>query len=285
MYVQGDKVLVRYGLALINGYKKSIKAGEFNDAEIFWTTVQSDAKAVGTFQILEKSRNYFENNRKLPARKLQNMRNRKSNMMKAYMAKNIHEHAYDSVRGNLKKAMKPMKISKNNFITISKVYKGMQNGTIKPVLHAPYYPTLGCEWDNDLSRCHLVGDESTDAINIDWSQIHQVGDNVGSGKGVLSVTYAESLAKVSTILCTRTAGQIFTLCCPTFKGTESFPYPVPSTYDLGLHLVFSTATHGYSRSSLYDRVKELSPLVIIIKSTVNKGKDHFEVRGTSSFYS
>ena len=93
MYVQGDKVLVRYGLALINGYKKSIKAGEFNDAEIFWTTVQSDAKAVGTFQILEKSRNYFENNRKLPARKLQNMRNRKSNMMKAYMAKNIHEHA------------------------------------------------------------------------------------------------------------------------------------------------------------------------------------------------
>jgi hypothetical protein len=47
-FLEGVKVLMRYGLALIAGYKEPIKSGEYSTAKEFWLAIKSDSFAVNS---------------------------------------------------------------------------------------------------------------------------------------------------------------------------------------------------------------------------------------------
>ena len=94
-----------------------------------------------------------------------------------------------------------------------------------------------------------------------------------------NVTVSEGLAKRSQVLTPHTAAQLFALCCPFIDSRQRLPLTYNEHFDHGLYPLFTTAAHGFFLASLYARTQEFSPLVFVIKSTVDRSR----VREKSTF--
>jgi len=110
---EGVKVLYRYGLALIKGYKDFIKADKYETAKDFWISVKADAIAVSsTFDmpLLFKVIGTEEN---LPA--VDPFLVYSSSKNKQFMSDNtITSFAFEEDRSGFAKMARPMPISKSN---------------------------------------------------------------------------------------------------------------------------------------------------------------------------
>ena len=87
-----------------------------------------------------------------------------------------------------------------------------------------------------------------------------------------NVTVSEGLAKRSQVLTPYTAAQLFGLCCPFIDSRQRLPLTYNEHFDHGLYPLFTTAAHGFFLASLYARTQEFSPLVFVIKSTVDRSR-------------
>ena len=152
---QGDKILFRYGFALISGYKKFIKSKDYENAAEFWQTVQSDARKHEIFTVFEKSRDNFflatlsdrspgvKRRRSVKLVISDNELSMKNRDMTDYMTIDIHNTAFDKKRGSLQKAIKPYKLSKSNIQTLTEAYYSKKRPSPLVPLTPPYYPSLG----------------------------------------------------------------------------------------------------------------------------------------------
>lgn len=114
--VEGVKVLYRYALALIKGYKDLIKANKYETAKDFWVSVKADAIAVSsTFDIplLFKSISTEEH---LPS--VDPFLVYSSSRNKEFTQENIiTKYAFEGDRSGFAKMTRPMPISKGNLDT------------------------------------------------------------------------------------------------------------------------------------------------------------------------
>jgi len=111
-FLEGVKILFRYGLAIIKGYKAQIKAGEYTTAGNFWLSVKADAtaysqKASGKPVMLFKTLNMAE---RLPPAdpfvifsKAKNPEFLSTSMVRTY--------PFDEDRSMLSKLIRPMSVS------------------------------------------------------------------------------------------------------------------------------------------------------------------------------
>jgi hypothetical protein len=130
--LEGTKVLYRFGLALICGYKSAIKGGEFANAKEFWLAVKSDSFAVTSFNGTAVVTKLLSFDEVLPTvdqfvvfehAKNQDFLN--SNAMIIV--------AFDSERSFLQKASKPMKISRSNLATLKRQAAAIEPPEMKSV--------------------------------------------------------------------------------------------------------------------------------------------------------
>lgn len=232
MYVQGDKVLIRYGLALIRKHRKSLKSGLYLTGLSFWQAVQNNALKEGIFEIYSKNRRHFERRTELPC----NIEVTEDEVKVDFLKKNIHFDAFDNSRGTFQKIMKPMRVSRSRLAEVAEGFPMEQTS-----LKAPFFPSLGSGFgpDGDSNQTLFPSAEST--------------------------TIAQAIASKSTILTNDTAARLLAMCCPLIRSLDPVPFPIPVTIDQGLYPIFSTAEHGFSLSSLYSRIQGISPIVILIK--------------------
>ena len=152
--MQGDKILFRYGFALIGGYKKFIKAKDFHTAADFWQTVQADARKLEVFNVFEKSRDHFflaavsDRSPRIKKQKsdkaaiTDNGINLKNKNMMDYMTIDIHNVAFDKKRGAAQRAFKSYKITRSNIQSLSEAYYSKKRATPLEPLTPPYYPSI-----------------------------------------------------------------------------------------------------------------------------------------------
>ena len=309
-------MLIRYGLALIRGYKKALKQGKYSSADDFWQTVQCDAKKRETFEIYHQNQHYYASNvsdTKLKKGKHGGQRdngnvvdcdsndydndrhssndnddnngnngnndnndNKKEKIekkgnkkMAEYMINGIHSTAFDQNRSILKKISKPLNVSRGNIIKIGDQYYSQKKKEPKP-LKIPFFPSLAacCMIDGEpegTSKSTTKDKKNMQNIqkiqNVQSNNNSKINSQDDNRKSI-----AHYVANQSTILTPHTAGQLLSLCCPYIIPSELCNVPPPIGTDTGLHLLFSTATEGFSLSSLYGRTCGLSPLIILIKS-------------------
>lgn len=117
--LEGVKVLFRYALSLIVGYKAAIKSGEFSTAKEFWLAIKSDSFAVTSFNggsVIMKALAFDE---VLPTvdqfvvfEHAKNQDYLNSNELKLT--------AFDSERSMFQKASKPMNVSRSNLLSLKR---------------------------------------------------------------------------------------------------------------------------------------------------------------------
>lgn len=112
-FLEGVKILYRYALALIAGYKGNIKAGRYSTAKEFWLAVKADGVAVaqaantsmcnkllGIDEVMQQADAFLVNER--------------ARNQTYFLSGKLKENAYDVGRSIFAKISKPMNVSRAN---------------------------------------------------------------------------------------------------------------------------------------------------------------------------
>jgi hypothetical protein len=129
--LEGEKILFRFGLALIHGYKSAIKNGEFSTAKEFWLAIKSDSFAVNSFQSAPSLTKVLALDEVLPTvdqfiifehAKNQDYLNSKELFLAV---------AYDEERSVFQKSYRSMKVSRAHIVSLTKSAKLLEPPTLK----------------------------------------------------------------------------------------------------------------------------------------------------------
>jgi hypothetical protein len=129
--LEGEKILFRFGLALIHGYKSAIKNGEFSTAKEFWLAIKSDSFAVNSFQSGQSLTKVLALDEVLPTvdqfiifehAKNQDYLNSKELFLAV---------AYDEERSVFQKSYRSMKVSRAHIASLTKSAKLLEPPTLK----------------------------------------------------------------------------------------------------------------------------------------------------------
>jgi hypothetical protein len=290
--LEGVRVLYRYGLALIKGYKLHIKKREYQTGIQFWRSVQADAASVidnswlsgeaeGLGNLVEDSQSKFTASGK-----------------PKYLSEDIHAQAYELTRGINKRRMN---ISSNKLQGLlaegeSALGSRLNDPLEMPLLMAQLRSTrrgseesaagggsMTSSSQNRLSREGFDGPPSQGSGSINRGPSNLSNDNRGGNssrsvngksKGRLASTPSRThlLAAQSAILDHNTALQLLMLC--PFGATASSNRHRSRRFTIsgvGLHLVFSTARNGWDLSTLYEKTQGIQPCVVVVKALGSKG--------------
>lgn len=232
--LEGGKILYRYGIALISMFKKLIKAGEYKSGEQFWSEVSikcnSDTFSFDALHELAfgKSSRFSVLVSKLTSR------NYKINR------RNIAE-LKDQIRDPLEKSM---------------ILQGDTSGSLKLSADISIIAAASTWFDRSL-----------------WSQ-SMILDTAMSIKLQLYLAEALSLRKSDHLSIQSESNKDITESEVSDPRRGEYPHPqtsrifsLPGTPIVqSIKLVFSSAKHGRSLSTLYDMVAGRAPCVLLLRS-------------------
>ena len=285
--LEGEKVLMRYGVALIRGYKRAVKRQEYVNADAFWSAIQRD--------------------------KLSN-----NGDGTVFLSQTIHKVAFDTERSSWQKLRRPLAISRSNLSKLKKAaVSAVGPSLLSTPLTLPYFPP-GVMIQPELSSYSLPegqgGRDSNhgaitplntannvivDDHNANRFQsaletkpmIPTLSDNSESSKTVAStmgmslprsrsnspvITSLRSLVSASTILDERNVltllelirasigvgGRVSLDAQPKHPGNA---LPIRQQ-GMALDLVYSSTRDGFDLGTLYRKSGDASHLIILIKS-------------------
>lgn len=262
--------MYRYGLALIIGYKKTLKRGGiYSNADEFWQNIQRNVSKNDTFTVLPKSKEYFSVN--VDTKKKNNADAHDTPGIYLYDSNtgNIHENAFEVCRGFVGKITRPMNISRNKIAELMEEARGMNFKSSK--FGPPYYPSFEFKGEKAVKEGSSSNSSSS---NNKLHDVHNTHDTKNTQETIISTTtskrkskanamatisIAKSLAISSQIFTEHTASQLLALCCPNIDTKEAIPLSPPfsspysspplspsSAYDQGLYVIFSSARYIFT---------------------------------------
>jgi hypothetical protein len=274
--LEGDRILYRYALALIKGYKALAKKGVLTNSFQFWHTIQMDAASIVDLNWLsagDDEAGAFAHNIQM-------------SVTYKFLSEDIHDDAFDMNRSGIQKAYRPMHVSTK---TIDALKRRALSEMGQMLLHSPLerpllphtraaserarvlHPAVTSQHcSNDSGSCssspHKHQERFTSSAT---ARKHPPTDSLAKS----STTPQTSSAVQSYILDSSTTLQVLMLC--PFNSIPPPSLPLKNTQhisinDVGLQLVFSTARDGWNLKSLYDKVRSIAPLVILIKALGTK---------------
>mmetsp|Transcript_32580 Transcript_32580/g.46994 ORF Transcript_32580/g.46994 Transcript_32580/m.46994 type:complete len:684 (-) Transcript_32580:592-2643(-) len=298
--LEGVKVLYRFGLGLIKGYKNLIKTGKYETAKDFWVSVKADAISIALSNeesLLFKTLGLPESLPPVdPFLIYSNSKNRE--FMEGYQ---LITNAYEVDRSFMSKMVRPMNISKNSIKALkvaaeetmtNKLYEP-NGGLTSPGVNGKGGPEMSTP-NTRKSSLHrssisetVIGGRSSNHLEIKSSNLsnsnqkrltiynsptYSTGMNpnnhsplTGANKGGSHLS--GGIAGIGPILGEMTpatlAGKSSILDIQSATTLISF---LPENVVLeGLELSYSPAMHGWGISQLFSMTKDLSPSILLVK--------------------
>lgn len=263
-FLEGVKVLYRFSLALIAGYKTAIKAGDFSTAKDFWLTVKSDAFAVTSFNgdvLIMKAIAFDE---VLPTVDqfvvFEHARNQDF-----LSGADIKIKAYDKSRSGFQKMMKSMKISRNHI-------ESLKNQALKfePEEQKNIYArkqTASSNRANSITGKMMEHNASNQALSRKGSVSRQNSPFGGSSSRLQTPTVSgifktpetadSSLLAPSTLIASQSS---FLGATKAAQLLSCLPEPY-STYQY--ELKYASYRNGFDLGSLYAQIERLEYCVFL----------------------
>ena len=284
--LEGEKILIRYGVALVRGYKRAIKRLEYANADAFWSAIQRD--------------------------KLSNNGNGT-----LFLSQTIHEVAFDTERSSWQKLRRPLAISRSNLSKLKKAaVSAVGPSLLSTPLTLPYFPpgvmiqpvlssyslpegqgerdtnnaavpnnTANVIVDNNAIRFQTAQETKPNVLNLLSRSENSESSKTAGSTMVMSLppalspssnTTLRSLIATSNIIDERNVltllelmqtslglgGQVSLNAQPKNPGNV---LPV-SQQGMVLDLVFSSTKDGFDLGTLYRKAGDSSHLILLIKS-------------------
>lgn len=302
--LEGVKVLYRFGLGLIKGYKNLIKTGKYETAKDFWVSVKADAISIALSNdesLLFKTLGLPESLPPVdPFLIYSNSKNRE--FMEGYQ---LITNAYEVDRSFMSKMVRPMNISKNSI----KALKVAAEETMTNKLYEPNggltSPGATGKGGADMSTPNtrksslhrssisetVIGGRSSNHLEIKSSNL-----SAGNQKRLTiynSPTYSSGMHPNNHSPLTgankggshlsggiaglgSAGGPLLGEMTPVTLASKSSILDVQSASSLisflpenvvleGLELSYSPAMHGWGISQLFAMTKDLSPSILLVK--------------------
>ena len=282
--LEGEKILIRYGVALVRGYKRAVKRLEYVNADAFWSAIQKD--------------------------KLSNNGNGT-----VFLSQTIHKVAFDTERSSWQKIRRPLAISRSNLSKLKKAaVSAVGPSLLSTPLTLPYFPP-GVMIQPQLSSYSFAeGQEERDTntaavsnnnanVIVDRNSIPYQSaletkpmilssESSKSNASTMGLTLSRSrsnspnpmlrsLATASNILDERNVLTLLELIHTSIgKGGAVSLDAQPKRpgnallfrqQGMVLDLVFSSTRDGFDLGTLYRKAGDASHLIILIKSLSSSG--------------
>lgn len=243
--LEGSRILYRYGLALIKGYKHRIKAREFSHGSALWREIQSRSKVAELVVVGETE---AESNQGTSP-------SQKGSEKMEYLISEIHNHSFEKGRSPLGKMLRPMGISRHALQKLSNELQTSRSASSHDSLVD--FSVYGArDTDEDDLQVGLkyveAGEHKIDDDVKRAQQTETVGLRIDLKDGAF-----DSVLLQSRILEPETASILFDYL------------PKSATLD-GLQLAFSTFEHGWDISNLYAHTDSVGPCVLLLRTLKSK---------------
>jgi hypothetical protein len=230
--LEGWRILLRYGLSLIKGYKAQIKARRFSSGEEFWQAVQASARSMSASIDTSKVESILQA---------------------------IKINSFDVERPMIERLYRPMNISGANIERLmGEGKKVLQNArpTDITVFESKVVPRMSMYAETRLSA--RVATDDTGASSHPTSSRNNSHDS--EVYGLVSGAESEKNRPLFEYMCQKSD---ILLIEDTSRLLQMLP---PQLISEGLELAFSTTRSGWALGSLYSEVRDLRPCVLIIQT-------------------
>ena len=270
-FLEGVKILYRYGLALISGYKGFIKSGKYNTAKEFWLAVKSDGvalagtagsnminKVLGIEEIMQAADAFMVYER--------------AQNQPYFLTGKLKENAYDVGRSIVAKMSRPMKISRTNIRALEKAASLVEAKDLR----------------STISRKSSISSSSSspNRATITEKAIGERGNVFRKGSSVKSTSRYNSPA--NSPLVTNNSVSTSSIITPAELELTELSEQIDSLteqseilekekviklmsclpetlYTAGLQLCYATYRDGWEISTLYGKTAGLVPIVVLFK--------------------
>lgn len=271
-FLEGVKILYRYGLALISGYKGHVKAGKYNTAKEFWLAVKSDGvalagttgsnmigKVLGFEDVLQAADAFMVYER--------------AQNQNFYLTGKLKESAYDVGRSILSKMSRPMKISRTNIKALEKAASLVEAKDLRSTVSRKNHvssspsPTRATITEKAMSssseKAGMFRKGSMTKMGSKTNNSPAPSPSINSSNPTTPISPADlELAEISEHVDDVTEQSEL---LDKGKVTKLFSCLPDTVTTSGLKLCYASYRDGWEISTLYSKSTGLRPLVVLFK--------------------